>query len=333
MSSKTGVFCMSHLKMPSAVDRARAAVLDDRSTQAVREIAELASLACGVPRTQVRLKSALGVQVIDTMPGDDGSTPRAQVEICDNVGEIRGEITLLDTVKGRLDERRTHALESLARRVVEVLDRQQCRYEHSDLANAARLALDALDRRQVHARRLAQARGVVLVGEFDLGALVEKVVRDLDGPLRSVGARVLCRGGGVVVGDADLLSCVLLTLIGDAVRFAREGATPVVEVDVETTDTGWRVTVSDNGQRIPREQQPGVFDQIANGTSREAATSIGLATAKRIVQAHGGRIALGDSELGGVKVWFDLPRDDRREREVPAQRGRVTPLHRPSAEG
>ncbi|TPX03183.1 histidine kinase, partial [Schumannella luteola] len=35
---------------------------------------------------------------------------------------------------------------------------------------------------------------------------------------------------------------------------------------------------------------------------------IGLATCRRIVEAHGGRIGIDDSPLGGARVWATLPR-------------------------
>ncbi|MBC7291113.1 MAG: HAMP domain-containing histidine kinase, partial [Actinotalea sp.] len=50
------------------------------------------------------------------------------------------------------------------------------------------------------------------------------------------------------------------------------------------------------------------FGLFARADSERAGHGIGLATARRVVAAHGGAMGMADTDDGvGVTVWFDLP--------------------------
>jgi signal transduction histidine kinase len=50
-----------------------------------------------------------------------------------------------------------------------------------------------------------------------------------------------------------------------------------------------------------------MFVLFARADKRSGGSGIGLAAAKRIVEAHGGRIGMDAASGGGTTVWFDLP--------------------------
>jgi signal transduction histidine kinase len=75
-----------------------------------------------------------------------------------------------------------------------------------------------------------------------------------------------------------------------------------------------RISVVDQGPGIAPEQQAGLFERFYRVRSDTDAPGVGLglAIAKGIVEAHGGRIGI-DSEVGiGTSVWFTLPKASRR---------------------
>jgi signal transduction histidine kinase len=67
-----------------------------------------------------------------------------------------------------------------------------------------------------------------------------------------------------------------------------------------------RVSVRDDGPGLTEEQRRRVFEPFF--TTKVKGTGLGLAIVKRIVEAHGGTVAVGDAPGGGAEVVFTLPR-------------------------
>jgi PAS domain S-box-containing protein len=67
------------------------------------------------------------------------------------------------------------------------------------------------------------------------------------------------------------------------------------------------VSVRDNGLGLTQDQRTRIFDPFF--TTKTQGTGLGMAIAKRIVEAHGGRIAVGDHSGTGAEIVVTLPRD------------------------
>jgi light-regulated signal transduction histidine kinase (bacteriophytochrome) len=102
-------------------------------------------------------------------------------------------------------------------------------------------------------------------------------------------------------------------LIGNAVKFRREGVTPRIVIDCEQRVVGdevdWLFTVSDNGIGIGEEFADKVFVifQRLHGRDAYGGTGIGLALCKKIVEHHGGTIWIDTSTTDGTRFCFTLP--------------------------
>ena len=70
---------------------------------------------------------------------------------------------------------------------------------------------------------------------------------------------------------------------------------------------GWRVAVDDNGPGVAPEDRERVFGLMERAASAVAGLGIGLSTCRRAVEAHGGLMAIDESDAGGASVWFTLP--------------------------
>jgi signal transduction histidine kinase len=100
---------------------------------------------------------------------------------------------------------------------------------------------------------------------------------------------------------------VLSNLVGNAIKYSPNG-TPV-EVAV-THDAGRAtVTVADQGVGVAPEDRPHLFEPFRRGSRARgvAGLGLGLAVARRIVEAHGGRIELDSVGTAGSTFHLILP--------------------------
>jgi len=112
----------------------------------------------------------------------------------------------------------------------------------------------------------------------------------------------------VVSGDRERLLQVMTNLIENAVKFMGNQESPVVEVGVRTEAAGQVFFVRDNGMGITKEDQPKIFGLFERLNPDIPGTGIGLATVKRIIEAHGGKIWVESEGAGkGTTFWFTLP--------------------------
>ena len=119
--------------------------------------------------------------------------------------------------------------------------------------------------------------------------------------------------GGVRV-DADLVRVrqLLLILIDNALSHTPSGGD--VSVGVTQRDGHARVTVADNGDGIPSEDLPHIFERFYRAdkarTRENGGSGLGLAIAKWIVDAHNGEIVVKSAEGKGTEVAVSLPAID-----------------------
>ncbi|MFJ8741084.1 ATP-binding protein [Embleya sp. NPDC127516] len=143
----------------------------------------------------------------------------------------------------------------------------------------------------------------------DLNAVFETVVGDLDIAIREADAEVDHDPLPTVRGDRTQLSVVFQNLIANAVKF-REPDRPVhVAVRAEPMDGMWRISVTDDGIGIDPAQADRIFVIFQRLNTREAypGNGMGLAMCKRIVEFHGGTIALDPEHTTGTRITFTLP--------------------------
>lgn len=135
---------------------------------------------------------------------------------------------------------------------------------------------------------------------------------ELSFALDDLGARVPredVRAGSlpIVLGDPAQLRSVLMNLIDNAAKFSRHGERPEIEVDATFLDDRHRIEVRDRGRGVPEEAHERIFAPLARLDKSVEGAGIGLATCRRIVEAHGGSIGVVARDGGGTVFWFELP--------------------------
>jgi signal transduction histidine kinase len=141
-------------------------------------------------------------------------------------------------------------------------------------------------------------------GEVDCGAVVAEVLAALAPQIESASASVQVDTLPTVRGSRAALARVFQNLIANAVKF-RNGDAPGVWVSATRDAGGWTFTVRDNGLGLP--ETTAIFEMFKRGSGRHEGSGIGLATCRRIVEAHGGRIWAHPAPDGGSRFSFTLP--------------------------
>jgi signal transduction histidine kinase len=178
--------------------------------------------------------------------------------------------------------------------------------------NAARRALDmlgtVLDLSRLEAGQMPLARV-----SCELGSLAREAAGAL-GALQG-GRRLSVEAppqGVRVQADRELLTRVFQNLLENAFKATspQDGQVRLVACEEEG---GARVEVHDDGPGIPPELRERVFDKFAQVEAPEArrpqSTGLGLTFCRLAVEAHGGRIGVKRSDLGGSAFWISLPAD------------------------
>ena len=106
-----------------------------------------------------------------------------------------------------------------------------------------------------------------------------------------------------VRADAERFRDVFRQLVENAVKFNPK-AEKIVRLSGAMEGDRVRLCVEDNGPGVPPEEIPNLFQKFHqiedHFTGQVEGAGLGLALAKRLVEAHGGDLTAGASALGGV---------------------------------
>lgn len=172
-----------------------------------------------------------------------------------------------------------------------------------DVAEMERMVSELLE-----LERLRSGRGLSPVRQ-DMLALVRAVVEEFrdrppgvcfDAPARAVMADV----------DAEKIRTVIRNLLENAVKYSLPQSRPV-QVSVSQSGAAVVIRVSDDGVGIPETDAERVFEPFyrvdASRSKRTGGYGLGLSICKRVVEAHGGRIAVEQTNGHGATFVMTLP--------------------------
>jgi signal transduction histidine kinase len=130
----------------------------------------------------------------------------------------------------------------------------------------------------------------------------------------------------LVSGDPARLQQVLWNLLTNAVKFTpRDGR---ISLQLEQAGGYMVLTITDNGEGIPDDFLPFVFERFSQADSstrrRHGGLGVGLAVAKNLIELHGGHISVSSAGPGqGTTFCISLPIRVRNEAEARAIRARA----------
>lgn len=103
--------------------------------------------------------------------------------------------------------------------------------------------------------------------------------------------------------DADQITQVVMNLVINAIQVLSEGGN--ITVRLTQVDQQAVIEVMDDGDGIAEEHQAQIFEPFF--TKRAGGVGLGLAVVRQIVQAHGGDIQYGTSQMGGAQFTIAIP--------------------------
>src|SRR4029077_13810299 len=145
----------------------------------------------------------------------------------------------------------------------------------------------------------------------ELNELVRDVIRSLEMAITGRSLVWNIAALPTVIGDAALLKHVLTNLIDNALKYSRTRDPATIEIGCAGEEAGRVVLfVRDNGVGFDMQYAHklfGVFQRLHRPEEFES-TGIGLATVRRIVARHGGRVWAEGAINEGATVYFTLER-------------------------
>jgi signal transduction histidine kinase len=168
-----------------------------------------------------------------------------------------------------------------------------------------RLMRDLLDVAAIEAGGLSLERR-----EEDVGAIMQRLRSTFEHPAADARLTLgvdVAPGARTIMADAGRVLQVLANLVGNAVKFTEPGGTVAVRAEPSGHDV--RFSVADTGPGIPAEHLPRVFELYwhARHTGRRRGSGYGLAIARGLVEAHGGRIWVESTPGVGSTFFFTVP--------------------------
>jgi PAS domain S-box-containing protein len=179
--------------------------------------------------------------------------------------------------------------------------------------------MSGLVERLLDVSRIGQHKLILSREETDLAALTRQVLEDFRETALQAGSELRVHADAPVVGawDRARMEQVVANLLSNATTY---GAGQPIDVTVEASDTGARLTISDRGIGIAPEDLDRIFARFERAAPirNYSGLGVGLYIARSIVEAHGGAVRASSILGQGATFVVELPRQ-------------VEPVEHPSA--
>lgn len=155
-----------------------------------------------------------------------------------------------------------------------------------------------------------EGRQELALTTVDLADLMEEVRQDVAEIYKQSNASLLVGPMPVILADRASMIRVMFNLLNNAIRYAKEGLNPVVEVTASISDGFCEIRVKDNGQGIEQQFQESIFEPFKRLHRQDdiPGSGLGLSICKQIAGRHGGDILVESSSYEeGTVMLIRLP--------------------------
>lgn len=144
--------------------------------------------------------------------------------------------------------------------------------------------------------------------KLQLQEIQENAINNLDTAIREKKASITTEDLPEIYGDKTQLTQLLQNLIGNGIKYCENG-TPAVHISAQQNENGCTICVKDNGIGMEAQFLEKIFEPFKRlHTAQEySGSGLGLATCKKIIERHNGKIWCESSEGQGSSFYFYLP--------------------------
>jgi len=145
--------------------------------------------------------------------------------------------------------------------------------------------------------------------KVNLNEIIDGVLSDLEIRIEKVGGTVNVGVIPAIYADPPQMRQLFQNLLGNALKFSREGVAPVVTVTAAIEGSYMRIEVADNGIGFDRKYCDRIFEvfQRLHGRSEYEGSGIGLSICRKIVERHRGTIVPDSQPNCGATFIITLP--------------------------
>lgn len=167
---------------------------------------------------------------------------------------------------------------------------------------------DLLDLSQIEANQI-----FLQISEFNLNKLTAEVIKIYTQQAQDRSISISMEpldNGGIVSGDPRRIKQVISNLLSNALKYTPKNGN--VGIKLQEFSSNFQITVWDTGIGIEAKYIDYLFEPffriVEPGTNQPQGTGLGLPLSKKIVDAHGGKIAIQSIPQKGTKITVSLPK-------------------------
>ncbi|WP_040412945.1 ATP-binding protein [Desulfosporosinus sp. OT] len=258
----------------------------------------------------------LGIQILQVVMAPMAETERIRGHVAvlrDVTASLRAEKARREFLASVTHELRTplHLIQGYLEAIQDDVIPEHQQGEHIELVleEAKRLARLVKDLQDINWLERGQSMQRVSI---DLEGFMSDLEQRFQGRAQELGINLeISQGSGEIFADPDRLLQVFINLLDNAMSHTQCGKTVRVFLEEEANQV--QFAVQDEGEGIPKEALPYIFDRFFRVNKarcrKDGGMGLGLAIVRQIVEAHGGQIKV-ESDMGiGTIFRITLPRD------------------------
>ncbi|SER94263.1 Signal transduction histidine kinase [Gracilibacillus ureilyticus] len=246
----------------------------------------------------------------------------------DELGELASSIKRLSNDLERLKNNRNEFLASISHELrtpltyikgyADIISKQEItaeeRKDYIAIIREETVDLTALIKSLFDLAKMDENKFIIHRKNVDLRQLLQTIEERVSPVLQEKNIRfsLTCPSNIQANIDPDRIQQVLLNILDNARKHTPEGK--LISLEVAKNDSEIIITIADQGEGIPKEDIPYLFERlyrVEKSRSREKGGSgLGLAIAKEIIESHGGTIEIESEQGTGTTVIIYLKRGE-----------------------
>ena len=148
------------------------------------------------------------------------------------------------------------------------------------------------------------------MSSIDSSTALSNAVANLKVKIADAKATILDGPLPIITANVNQLSQLFQNLLSNAIKFQSDQRACFIQVRADESESEWTFSIADNGIGMDQEHLPRIFQlfQRLHARDKYPGSGIGLATCKKIVEHHGGRIWVESKPDVGSTFFFTLPK-------------------------